>query len=81
MESLLDSAQSWGDTLGNLAGKYLDYRRVQSQDALNASEAQYKIAAMQQQAAAAAADGESGWLMPALLIGGGLLVVALLVRS
>lgn len=78
MDSLLDSAQSWGDTLGNLAGKYLDYRRVAAQDSLAAMQAKYQAEAQARQQEDGAAS--SGWLMPALLIGGGLVVVLLLVR-
>lgn len=75
MDSLLDSVGSWADTLGNIAGKYLDYRRVAQQDSLQAQQLQYeqraRLMAQEQ------AQGQS-WLMPALLIGGGLLLVLVL---
>ena len=72
---------NWADALGNLAGKYLDYRRVESQDALVAQDAMFKADMLRAQAAAADESTQPGWIMPALLIGGGLLVVMLLVRK
>lgn len=71
----------WADTLSNLAGKYLDYRRVESQDALSAQQAQYQAEALRAQTAAAQESKAtaSGWVMPALLIGG-VVVALLLVR-
>lgn len=79
MDSLLDSAKSWTDTLGDLAGKYLDYRRVQSQDATDAEIRRYEA-----EAAAAKASGGSSmpsWLMPAAIIGGVVLVAVMVLKK
>lgn len=72
----------WAETLSTLAGKYLDYRRVESQDALAAQDAMFKADAERAKLAADQQAGMApGWVMPAVLIGGGLLVVLLLVRK
>lgn len=70
----------WASALGGLADKYLDFRRVESQDALAAQDAMFKSDMLR----AAQQSGQStqpGWIMPALLVGGGLLVVMMLVRK
>lgn len=75
----MDELKGWADIIGDWGSKYLDYRRIESQDALAADRLRYEQqAALQSQQRQASA---SGWLMPALLIGGGLIVVVLLLKK
>lgn len=80
MDSLFGSG-GWADGLSKIAGQYLDFRRVQTQDKLAADNLRYqqeaaRLAAQQQQA-----SGSPAWLMPALLIGGGVVLVFVLLKN
>jgi hypothetical protein len=67
----------WFNAVGGLADKYLDYRRVESLDAVNAQTARYKAEA---ERPAPKSEPLPSWAVPAMLAGAGLLVVVLLAR-
>lgn len=71
---------AWVDSLSDLAGKYLDYRRVESQDTTDAMNAQYRLEELRAAGAAKEEGASPAWMIPAM-IGGAVLLVVLLVRK
>lgn len=75
----MDELKSWSDILSGWGDKYLEFRRVQTQDAIQADRLRYEQEAAR--VSAAQAQQSQGWIMPALLIGGGVLVLFLVLKS
>lgn len=71
---------AWVDDLSSLAGKYLDFRRVESQDTTDALNAQYRLEELRASRTEEAAAASPAWMIPAM-IGGAVLLVVLLVRK
>lgn len=74
----MDELKGWAEILGDWGSKYLDYRRVESQDAIEANRLRY-----QQQAELQARQSSAlpGWLLPTVLIGGAVVAVFLLLKK
>lgn len=78
MDSILDSANAWADSLGSLAGKYLDYRKLEAQSVIDADRARYEAEAARSYSQAGQSAALGVLSNPMLLIGAGLVLFLVL---